>query len=321
MKDKLIYYSVGPLLYCPANQPNIAQAIRTEKFGKHFSLALCLEDTINDSFLAEAEHALINSLKELYETAQAETFYIPKIFIRIRNSIQIDRLFSQLGVCEELITGIIIPKFSLNTVDNYLASIDSLNGHVSKPKYIMPIYESSDIVDKRYRYDNLYRLKDKLSEVEEIVLNIRVGGNDLCHLFGYRRNRDESIHDIKPISDIFTDIVTVYGLDYIVSGPVWEYYAGEGWDTGLINEIKADKLCGFTGKTVIHPNQISIVNEAYKVQLQNYNDARSILSWDPSNPNLVLGSTDGERMNEYKTHRNWAKQTCFLAEYYGTTRQ
>lgn len=318
MKDKLIYYSTGPLLYCPANQTNIVKSICNENFGNHYSLALCLEDTINDNFLAEAEDALVNSLNKLYEIAQNKSFFIPKIFIRVRSHEQINRIFNGLGACEELVTGIIIPKFSHDNADNYIETMCSLNSHISKPKYIMPIYESSTIVDKRFRYDNLYKLKDKLSSVEENVLNIRVGGNDLCHLFGFRRNRDESIHNIKPISDIFTDIVTVYGLDYVISGPVWEYYSGNDWDTGLINEIKADKLCGFIGKTVIHPNQIKIVNEAYKVPIQNYNDAKSILSWNLENPKFVSGSIDGERMNEYKTHYNWAKQTCFLAEYYGT---
>ena len=48
MKNNLLYYSVGPLLYCPGNKATIAQSIINEKFGRQFSLALCLEDTIND---------------------------------------------------------------------------------------------------------------------------------------------------------------------------------------------------------------------------------------------------------------------------------
>lgn len=37
-------------------------------------------------------------------------------------------------------------------------------------------------------------------------------------------------------------------MDYVVSGPVWEYYSGYNWENGLIQELKDDKLCGFTGK-------------------------------------------------------------------------
>ena len=126
----------------------------------------------------------------------------------------------------------------------------------------MPIYESASIIDLRTRYDILYGLKEKLSEIEELILNIRVGGNDLCHIFGFRRHDTESIHQIRPISDIFSDIITVYGTDYVVSGPVWEYYNSCNWESGLISEIRDDKLCGFTGKTVIHPKQISVVNNS-----------------------------------------------------------
>lgn len=184
---------------------------------------------------------------------------------------------------------------------------------------MMPIYESSSIIDLRHRIDILYDLKDRLSHVEDLVLNIRVGGNDLCHMFGFRRHCDESIHLIRPVADIFSDIITVYGMDYVVSGPVWEYYSGYNWENGLIQELKDDKLCGFTGKTVIHPNQISVVNKVYQVTRSDFNDAKAILNWDKKSDSLVSGNLAGERMNEYKTHHNWAEKILFLAEVFGIT--
>ena len=183
----------------------------------------------------------------------------------------------------------------------------------------MPIYENSSIIDLRNRTDILYSLKESLSPIEELVMNIRVGGNDLCHMFGFRRHSDESIHRIKPISNIFSDIITIYGMDYVVSGPVWEYYAGDNWEKGLIQEIQDDKLCGFTGKTVIHPNQIPIINRAYQVSRNDFNDAQAILNWNRNSNSFVSGSEAKERMNEYKTHINWAQKTVFLAEAYGIT--
>lgn len=317
MKNNIIYYSVGALMYCPANRNTIASSLIQNKFEEKFSLALCLEDTINDNFVLEAETQLVKSLQEIYNANQNKPLNLPNIFIRVREHQQIERLFDKLGVCSELIKGVIVPKFSLDNADLYIDSLIRLNSKLLKPMYLMPIYESANIIDKRYRYNNLYQLKDKLDDIEELVLNVRVGGNDLCHLFGFRRGVNESIHSIKPISDIFTDIITVYGQSYVVSGPVWEYYSGNGWDEGLRNEIKEDILCGFIGKTVIHPNQISVVNESYKVSRKNYDDAISILNWDSSNPNLVIGNSTRERMNEYKTHFNWAEKTKLLAEYYG----
>lgn len=317
MKNNILYYSVGALLYCPANKKSIAASIINEKLGTKFSLALCLEDTINDNFVEEAEHDLIDSINQIYISYQKQPFYLPKIFVRVRQPEQIIRLTKAFGESISMITGFIIPKFSPSNADEYIQGIIKANELASKKIYMMPIYENSAIIDLRTRIDILYGLKDTLSQVEEFVLNIRVGGNDLCHMFGFRRHSTESIHRIKPISDIFSDIITVYGLDYVISGPVWEYYSGSNWETGLIQEIKDDKLCGFTGKTVIHPKQIPIINKAYQVSQSDFNDAQAILNWNQNSNEYVSGNLAKERMNEYKTHNRWAQQTLYLAQAFG----
>ncbi len=317
MKNSILYYSVGALLYCPANKKTIADSIINEKFGNKFSLALCLEDTINDDFVMEAEQDLIASINQIFIRFQKQPFYLPKIFIRVRNPEQIGRLTKAFGNSIEIITGYIIPKFTSDNASSYIQEIIKANEQASKEIYMMPIYENSSIIDPRNRIDILYGLKDMLSSIEELVLNIRVGGNDLCHIFGFRRHSDESIHRIKPISNIFADIITVYGMDYVVSGPVWEYYSGEHWEKGLTQEIQDDKLCGFTGKTVIHPNQIPVVNKSYQVSKSDFNDAQAVLNWNRNSNSFVSGNFTNERMNEYKIHTNWARQTLFLAEAFG----
>lgn len=317
MNDKAVYYSVGPLLYCPADKKSISSSIQTQRFGTGYSLALCLEDTINDRFVTEAEDQLVSSIGSIYEALQHSDFYLPKIFIRVRRPEQIRGLSKRFGNSNEIITGYIIPKFSTSNADAYIEQAANLNSGSGPAKYIMPIYESPAIADLRTRCDNLYCLKEKLAPVEPIVLNIRVGGNDLSHLFGFRREPDESIHQISPLANIFSDIVTVYGMDYVISGPVWEYYSGSQWEAGLRREIRDDKLCGFTGKTVIHPDQIRIVNEEYRISRKNHEDALQILNWNTRENSFVSGSAAGERMNEYKTHLNWARRTCFMAEHFG----
>ena len=66
MKNNVLYYSVGALLYCPANKASVADSIINGKLGSKFSLALCLEDTINDDFVEEAEQVLISSINKIY---------------------------------------------------------------------------------------------------------------------------------------------------------------------------------------------------------------------------------------------------------------
>lgn len=320
MKNNVLYYSVGPLLYCPANKASITDSLINEKFGNRFSLALCLEDTINDAYVAKAEQILIHSLDTIFAQHEIIPFYLPKIFIRVRNPQQIHRLIKSLGRSVEIVTGFIIPKFSLDNASDYINEVIRANELASKNIYMMPIYENSSIIYLRNRTDILYSLKDSLSQVEDLVLNIRVGGNDLCHMFGFRRHSNESIHQIRPVSDIFSDIITVYGMDYVVSGPVWEYYAGDNWKDGMIQEIQDDKLCGFIGKTVIHPAQIPVVNCSYQVSEKDFKDAQEILNWNKNSASLVSGNNVRERMNEYKTHINWAQRIIYLAESFGVAK-
>lgn len=226
-------------------------------------------------------------------------------------------LYSCLGEEKEILAGFIVPKFSLDNSEEYIRSISEINESSPREVFLMPIYESASIIDLRTRLEMLYVLKERLSRIEELVLNIRVGGNDLCHIFGFRRHSDESVHRVRPVSDIFSDIVTVYGTDYVVSGPVWEYYSGDNWKEGLLQEIRDDQLCGFIGKTVIHPNQIPVVNDAYKVCRSDYEDAKVVLGWNCKSDDYVHGSQSNERMNEYKTHTNWARKILFLADEFG----
>ncbi len=321
MKNSLLHYSVGALLYCPANNDSIVSSIISERFGKLFSLALCLEDTIRDDCVPEAENILISSLNRIYSQHLKEHFYMPKIFVRVRQPRQILSLLQRLNETADLLTGFIIPKFSLENANEYIETMQRANEISRHRLYMMPIFESPSIVSLQNRYAILYTLKEKLDAIEELVLNIRVGGNDLCHIFGFRRHSTESIHSLRPVANILSDVMTVFGIDYVVSGPVWEYYNGPNWKEGLEIELEQDKLCGFIGKTVIHPNQIPVANAAWQVSERDLKDARAILDWNPSHNSLVTGSFHKERMNEFKTHYNWAQKTVMLAEVFGTKMQ
>lgn len=311
-------YKVGALLYSPALNRKVAESIIAEKFNSPYSLALCLEDTIADDNVEFAEKQLGITLKKLLEASYDKSFYMPMIFIRVRSSEQLLRLWKDLAEWVELITGFIFPKYSVGNADSYNEAMKTINAEAHKTVYMMPILESRDIVEYSTRYTVLSNLKSKIDSVNDMVLNIRVGGNDFSNEFATRRHYDETIYDILPISQLLGDILTVFSREYVVSGPVWEFFSSdnEEWKRGLQNELKLDKVNGFIGKTVIHPKQISVVNEALKVSHKDYEDAKEILNWDEIG--LQVGkSFAGERMNEVKTHINWAYKTIALAEIYG----
>ena len=79
MKNNVLYYSVGPLLYCPANRISITDSLINERFGNRFSLALCLEDTIHDDHVEEAEQILISSLSQIFIQHEQKPFYLLNI--------------------------------------------------------------------------------------------------------------------------------------------------------------------------------------------------------------------------------------------------
>ena len=175
---------------------------------------------------------------------------------------------------------------------------------------------------RQLRMENLLYMNDKLRQIADNVLNIRVGGADFCSVFGIRRGIHDDIYDIGVVRSVLNDIVNVFGKNYVVSGPVWEFFENKEhpedtrWSDGLRREIYADKLNGFIGKTSIHPSQLSVIQEMLVVSKTDYDDAMNILGMN-TNTVGVKKSVAGNRMNEAKTHSNWARKTIGLAKVYG----
>ena len=306
-------YSVGALMYSPVKlHTSIVDALKRECFAKPFSLAFCLEDTVSEDAVEEAENELYHILSMIREAHEAKPFYLPMIFIRIRSPKQLEALTKRYAEFRGILSGFILPKFFVENCDAYISIMQKEQDY-----WYMPIFESASMIDLHTRYRDLSVVKEKLEAVSDRILNVRVGGNDLSNVFGLRRRADQTIYDMHPVSNLLVDIVTMFSDRYVVSGPVWEYYAGENWDTGMKREMELDLLNGFIGKTVIHPNQIEIVNEMLKVSAADYEDAKNILNWDDKSAWLVSASAERTRMNEYKTHWRWARKTVALAELYG----
>ena len=318
MSQAIRGYDVGALLYCPANAHHtIAQSVAAERLPRPFSLALCLEDTVRADALAAAEQAVEQTLRDLTHAARQETFYRPLTFVRVRSPEQLARLGRTFGKYRPLLTGFILPKFFIETCGAYCAVIRDLQAE-GLDYFYMPVFEAPSMVPLHTRHQYLAEIKAQLDELRDCILNIRVGGNDLCHVFGLRRDPGHTIYDLRPVADVLTDLLTTFAPDYLVAGPVWEYYTGPGWAEGLARECELDRLNGFVGKTVIHPKQIPIVNESLQVSPADYADAKNILAWD--DPCLVAPSAEGTRMNEYQTHFRWARRVVALGERYGVRR-
>lgn len=311
MLDKeILPYKVGALLYMPAFQKNIVKKIAENKLPHLNSAAFCLEDSIQDDSLDEAEKSLQIILHELENLEN-----LPLIFVRIRSPRHLESFHEKIGSKSKILTGYIFPKFDMSNAGAFI----NLAKQINLP--IMPTLESERISSILTRRTELLSIKQALNEIKNIVLNIRVGVNDFCKLYGLRRNINRTIYDIGIIRDVLIDILNVFAKDFVVSGSVWNYFDGNNggaWAKGLKIELELDRANGFIGKSAIHPAQLPIIFDSLKVSQHDLDDANILLNWQ-STTHGVMKSADGSRMNEVKCHLTWARRIKILSEIYGVS--
>ena len=316
-----LQYMVGGLLYMPAFQDNVVQKIKSKKITGLTSVAFCLEDAIRDEALEEAERKLSCILAELRPVYANESGKgrNPLLFVRVRTPEHMRYISDLLGENENLLTGYILPKFDLTNGAAYMNAIRDINEKHEESLYVMPVLESSMIADNATRLSVLKQIRDLLDDRHEYVLNVRVGGNDFSNLYGLRRPVHTTIYSVGVVRDILVDILNMFARDYVISGPVWEYFddgKSFAWLDGLMQELELDRINGFIGKTAIHPSQLPYIFDSLKVSRSDYEDAKQLLRWNVEKLGVVK-SADGSRMNEVKTHRRWAERIKALGDMYG----
>ena len=308
-------YRVGGLLYTPALNKTIAGKLISGEIKALTSLVFCLEDSIMDDKLEDAEEQLKKSLSELANV----DVKLPLLFVRVRTPKHMAKIHEFLGGLENLLTGYVLPKFDLDNADEYISLIKEFNIMREKRLYIMPILESRAVADIQNRVAIMEKIKQKLDSARQFVLNVRVGGNDFSNMYGLRRSKEQTIYDIGVIRDILVNIINVFAKDYVVSGPMWEYFGSDEngeWADGLRREIGMDLINGFVGKTAIHPTQLPVIFNSLKVSQSDYEDAKNIADWRTEGFAVSKGA-GGDRMNEVKCHLRWATQILTRAKVYG----
>lgn len=341
----------------PGTRETIASDIITKKNIGLASTVFCLEDSIGDLEVVFAEDNIINQVQKIHEALmnqEIESDDLPLIFIRVRNPEQILKLTEGMGDSSKIITGFVFPKFTSES-HRYFEVIESLNDRSTVPFYGMPIIESHRAIYSESRVHELMEIKRLLDSYHNLVLNVRIGATDFSGLFGIRRGPDVTIYDIMVIRDCLADITNIFGRvesDYIISGPVWEYFANvervlkpqlrrspfeefhsdngcsessgtkirsqllNKYVDGLIREVILDRQNGIVGKTIIHPSHILPVQALYVVGHEEYLDALSIIE-NSHGEKGVLKSHYTNKMNEIKPHYHWAQKILLRAKNYG----
>ncbi|TWF80911.1 citrate lyase beta subunit [Pseudonocardia hierapolitana] len=346
----LLAVALGATLYMPASRPALAADVTKQAAAGVTSVVVCLEDSIADDDLAEAEANLVAALVELHQQDQAE---LPLLFVRVRAPAQIPDLVSRLGQAAAVLDGFVLPKFTAALGAVYLHAVDeadalrrALSGGPGPALRVMPVIESGAVLYAETRVVELTRLRDLLHRERHRILAIRLGATDLCALYGLRRSPDLSIYDVKVVSDLIADVVNVLGradgTGFTVTGPVWEYFGGperifkpqlrqspfvehdepdlrgqlvSRAIDGLIREVTLDRANGLTGKTAIHPSHVAVVNALSVVSHEEHRDAADVLG--ARRAGGVLASVRRNKMNEVRPHTAWARDTMLRAQVFG----
>lgn len=321
---EVLQYAIGGLLYMPATRMKIVQDILEKKNPDMKAICLDLEDSVGDDTVEEAVLMLKNTLTKLHQALTDDTLSIsdlPLIFVRVRSPQQLKELKEVLGNdLLSVLTGFNFPKFDRSNAAEYLRTFDDIRNTVPTKLYFNPILESKSIMYQQNRITELSYLQRKLSGFSDNILNIRVGATDFCNIFGVRRKMTQSIYDVGVVADCFVDIVNFFSKNYVVAGPVWEYFDSKGnegmWQRGLELELGLDKLNGFFGKTAIHPVQLPVIAKSNIVEEEDYQDALNIMGMSSGLIGVAKGHS-GNKMNEVKTHSHWAKKIIAQANVYG----
>lgn len=275
-------HRLGASLYVPVTHRDVLGIANGAKWPELRSVIFCTEDAVAQDALA----AGLDNLRDCLERMQTRVAALR--FVRVRNP-EILAWILRLPGAEKL-DGFVLPKLDLSNVDAYLSLL------METRHLCMPTLETRDVFDP----SRMMELRDSLLErgYRERILALRIGGNDLLSLLGIRRPRDRTVYR-TPLGSTIAQLVTVfkpYGFE--LTAPVFEHI--DCLET-LREELSEDIAHGLCGKTAIHPSQLPVIEESFRVSQMELEAARRILSDE-----RAVFMFDGS-MCEVATHRNWAR--------------
>ncbi len=345
--------ALGATLYSPATRTSLAADIRKQAAAGVVSMVLCLEDSIGDAEVTDAEQNLLRQLHQLHTEQHARGddagAALPLLFVRVREPVQITGITARLGPALRLLAGFVLPKFTAGSGPAYLEALTGAEVLCGRRLLAMPVLESPELLHLESRAEALRATVRVIDKYRERIPAIRLGVTDFCSAYGLRRTPDMTAYDVQLVASAIGDVVNVFGRadgsGYTVTGPVWEYFrtperifkpqlrsspfSGRAEKLrarlidhdmdGLLREIELDRANGLLGKTCIHPSHVAPVHALSVVSHEEFSDAVDILRTGPGGGG-VLRSAYTNKMNEVKPHRAWAERTMQRAEVFGVAK-
>lgn len=281
---------LGGTLFVPATHQHLPLVASGEKYPNLRSLVIDLEDGIDGK---EREKAL-QKLQALLPSLPSGKLFR---FVRPDSPQTLYTLLKMDGI--DAIDGFVLPKFGLENADAWLAPLRE------RPFVFMPSIEGSEL----FAPPELRELADMLKPLRERIPSVRFGLEDLLRQLGISRDCTISIYNlIAPAQAIGNMISTFKPRGFNVSGGVYKCFRNS---EVFRTEVQEDLRQGLLGKTIIHPSQIDIIEEDYKVSASDEALAKQIVAATSN-----ISSAQGI-MIEKTTQLPWAETILQRAECYG----
>ncbi|MFT7860936.1 MAG: HpcH/HpaI aldolase/citrate lyase family protein, partial [Sulfurimonas sp.] len=284
------HLELGGTLFVPASHKNLDAIVNHDKYPELRSLLIDFEDGLDPKELQNA----YSKVEEVLKKKTTNTFYT---FLRPRDTTHLKTLLAMEDI--EKIDGFILPKFSLTNAQSYLDILHDTNF------YIMPSIEGKEL----FEYEKLLELRELLLTNKEKVVLVRFGLEDMLRQLSMKRGCSESIFDFSVTNVVLGNFLALFkSAGFAVSGGVYPCFEDK---KGFIQDLRRDLKEGLFSKTIIHPNQIAVVNDCYKVEQEEYKEALEMLK----NEKAIFNQNG--KMAERHTMSNYAKVIVKRGDIYG----
>jgi citrate lyase beta subunit len=290
MKRAINYVQLGGTLFVPASHKNLQPILLKEKYPQLRSLVIDFEDGLDPNEL-DNSYENVRSILKLCNEKSLFVFIRPKDHEHLKEILKMEDI--------DNIDGFVLPKFSLTNKEKYFDVLEK------KDFYIMPSIEGNEL----FEYDKLKELKNFLLTHKEKILLVRFGLEDMLRQLNLKRGCEDSIFDLAVGSVVLGNFIAVFkSSGFVISGGVYPCFKNyEGFKKDISRDLKE----GLFSKTIIHPDQIELVDEMYKVEKQEYNESLQLLE----SQNVVFNQNN--KMAEKHTMSGFAEFIKNRAEVYG----
>lgn len=239
---RMLSVALGATLYSPATRPSLADDVLKQAARGVVSMVMCLEDSIDDAEVTDAEANLIRQFAALAargsdpepalpgqaDAGSTPGADIPLLFIRVREPAQITDLVRRLGESVRMLSGFVLPKFTEERGRRFLEALAEAETACGRRLFAMPVLESPELLHLETRGEILQGIARSVDKYRDRVLALRLGVTDFCSAYGLRRTPDMTAYDVHIIGSVIADVVNVLGradgTGFTITGPVWEYF-------------------------------------------------------------------------------------------------